>query len=203
LNERVKHDGPVWPWIVGAAILASALSIGTYYFFQMTSKPPKPPIPAAPSPAFKEVTGIQGAKVSLKVYFPTPDGKGLSSEQRDIAQSPDESQEVKELVAELIRGPLSPDLTPALPPETRVKSAFIDPATGTAYIDFSREVQTQFPGGAWTETLAIYSVVNTLTEDFPDIKQVQFLVEGNVTESLAGHIDTTRPFAPRTALNKS
>lgn len=200
MNERVKRDGAVWPWIVGAAILASALSVGTYYFFQLTSQPPKPVVPTAP--AFKEVTGIQGAKVTLKVYFPTPDGKGLSSEERAVAQSTDESQEVKELVTELIRGPLSPELTPALPAETRVKSVFIDPATGTAYIDFSREVQTQFPGGAWTETLAIYSVVNTLTEDFPDIKQVQLLVDGNVTESLAGHIDTTRPFAPRTALNK-
>ncbi len=200
MNERVKHDGAVWPWIVGAAILASALSVGTYYFFQMTSKPPKAAVPAAP--AFKEVTGVQGTKVALKVYFPTPDGKGLSSEMREVAESADKSQEVKGLITELIRGPLSPELTPALPAETRVKSVFIDPATGTAYIDFSREVQTQFPGGAWTETLAIYSIVNTLTEDFPDIKQVQILVEGNVTESLAGHIDTTRPFAPRTALNK-
>ena len=81
MKERVKHDGAVWPWIVGAAILASALSVGTYYFFQLTSQPPKPVVPAAP--AFKEVTGIQGAKVTMKIYFPTSDGKGLSSEQRD------------------------------------------------------------------------------------------------------------------------
>ena len=200
MKERVKGDGASWLWIVGAAILASALSVGTFYFFQATSRPAKRIMPAAP--AFKEVSAVRGATITAKVYFPLQDGSGLSPETRQVAQSTDETQEVKEVMAELIRGPLSANLAPALPAAAQVKSAFIDPSTGTAYVDFSRDDQTQFPGGAWTETLAIYSVVNTLTEDFPDIKRVQILIDGNVESSLAGHIDITRPFAPRTALNR-
>jgi spore germination protein GerM len=82
-----------------------------------------------------------------------------------------------------------------------VKSGFISP-DGTAYINFSREIQHEFPGGAWTETLTIYSLTNTLAEAFPDIRQVQIMVEGTAIDTLAGHIDTTRPFRPRPALNK-
>ena len=203
MKDRVKHerDGASWYWIVVAAILASALSVGTFYLFQATSRPAKRIMPAA-GPVFKEVSAAQGPQMTLKIYFPLQDGSGLSPETRQVAQSTDETQEVKEVLSELIRGPLSANLAPALPAATQVKSAFIDPSTGTAYVDFSREVKTQFPGGAWTETLAIYSVVNTLAEDFPDIKRVQFLIDGNVENSLAGHIDITRPFAPRTALNR-
>ena len=74
MNERVKHDGAVWPWIVGAAILATALSVGTYYFFQMTSKPPKLAVPAAP--AFKEVTGVTGGEGCTEGLFPDAGRQG-------------------------------------------------------------------------------------------------------------------------------
>ncbi len=204
MKDRVKHerDGVSWPWIVVAAILASALSVGTFYLFQATSRPAKLIMPAAAAPAFKEVSAAQGPQMTVKIYFPLQDGSGLSPETRQVAQSTDETQEAKEVLSELIRGPLSANLAPALPAVTQVKSAFIDQSSGTAYVDFSRDVRTQFPGGAWTETLAIYSVVNTLTEDFPNIKRVQILIDGNVENSLAGHIDITKPFAPRTGLNR-
>lgn len=51
------------------------------------------------------------------------------------------------------------------------------------------------------EALAVAAIVNTLTE-FPQIRQVQILVEGKQVESLAGHVDVSRPLTRNEKLIK-
>jgi germination protein M len=197
VTEHARKDGRLWPWIVTGAGLAVALSVGAYLFFQETKRP-APQVSAA----FKPATTIPGKRIAVKLYFPSRDGRSLIPETREVRELPAGPEQLKEVVGELIRGPVGGELAPSFPAEARVKSIFVEEPTGTAYINFSRELQTEYPGGAWTETLTIYSLVNTLTQDFPDIKQVQILVEGEVIDSLAGHIDASRPFPPRLALDK-
>jgi len=43
--------------------------------------------------------------------------------------------------------------------------------------------------------MLVYSVIASLTE-MPDIASVQFLLEGQVKESIWGHIDTSVPLTP-------
>jgi spore germination protein GerM len=193
---RAKNEGRLWPWVTAAVVIALLLSVGAYMFFSGAAT--KTPVQAAP--VFETATTFSGPRMSVTLYFPSKDGRWLSPEKRDIKEGADLRENVLDVVSELVRGPAT-GLTPAFPADTRVKGVFIDPK-GTAYVNFSRELQSEYPGGAWTETLTIYSLVNTLTEDFPEIKQVQILIEGSAVDTLAGHIDTSRPFSPRPALNK-
>ncbi|WP_027399200.1 GerMN domain-containing protein [Anaerovorax odorimutans] len=62
---------------------------------------------------------------------------------------------------------------------------------GTAYVDLKNE---GLNGGSLEEMLLINQIVETLTNSFDEIDQVQFLVDGEVVESLMGHMDTTKPF---------
>lgn len=197
MTVHAKKEGRLWPWIVAGVLLAGALALGAYLFFQEAARPALPV-----TAAFKPATTIPGKKLMVKLYFPTRDGRSLSPETRGVRDLPDRPEDIKEVVTELIRGPQGPELVPSFPADARVKNVFVEQPSGTAYVNFSRELQTEFPGGAWTETLTIYSLVNTLTQDFPDVKRVQILVEGEVIDSLAGHIDASQPFSPRPALNK-
>ena len=194
---RAREDSGPWPWVIGALVLAAALAAGAYYVFREAYLPK----PQKPTIIYEPVTSVTGARVSVKLYFPAKDGERLGLETREVSEQADRAGQARALVGELIRGPVSEELTPSFPPETRLKGMFID-ASGTAYLNFSREVQTEYPGGAWTETLTIYSLANTLAANFPDINRVQVLVEGAVVDTLAGHIDISRPFAPRPALNE-
>ena len=63
---------------------------------------------------------------------------------------------------------------------------------GTAKVDFSKEFARKFTGGSTGEEMLVGSIVDTLTE-FPEVKQVQFLIEGQPVETIAGHMDTTAP----------
>lgn len=63
------------------------------------------------------------------------------------------------------------------------------------------EVAPAFPdppaSGSREELLRIYSVVETVTVNVPEVRRVVLLWNGVQRESFAGHVDTSRPLAPR------
>ncbi len=62
---------------------------------------------------------------------------------------------------------------------------------GTAFVDLNRE---NLSGSSTQETLLISQIVRTLRESFPEVLRVQFLVDGQVVESLMGHMAADKPF---------
>jgi hypothetical protein len=69
-------------------------------------------------------------------------------------------------------------------------------ADGTAYVDLSNDILSDFAPGIQSETLAIYSIVNSITSNIPSVKRVQFLIQGQEVETLDGHADLTAAFSP-------
>ena len=59
-------------------------------------------------------------------------------------------------------------------------------------MDFSQDLVKHFVGGSTGEEMLVGSIVNTLTE-FPEVKQVQILIEGSPVETIAGHMDLSVP----------
>ena len=96
----------------------------------------------------------------------------------------------KDIITELIKGPDSAELYPTLPPDVKVLSVELEDKT--AEVDLSREVITNFtdiPHSSTTEPLAIYSIVNTLTE-FEEIDSVKITIEGRSSGEIDGlHIE--------------
>ncbi|HHV33975.1 MAG TPA: GerMN domain-containing protein [Syntrophomonadaceae bacterium] len=91
----------------------------------------------------------------------------------------------------LLQGEAEGDLKPALPEEAEVKDLNIK-TDGTCVVDLNREA-TKIPGDdPKDEALAVYSIVNTLTE-FPTVQKVQILVEGQISKTFAGHIPVDAP----------
>jgi len=92
----------------------------------------------------------------------------------------------KSVLEELIKGPESSELYPTIPSNVKVNSVKI--SDGTAIVDFSKEIITNFqeiPHSSTTEVLAIFSIVNTLTE-FEEIKKVKITIEGKNSGEIDG-----------------
>ena len=77
-----------------------------------------------------------------------------------------------------------------IPHGTRVLSFSITPE-GTALANFSKEI-VKNGQGSYNEVMMTGAIVNTLTE-FPEVKQVQILVEGKKVITLGGHLDVEDP----------
>lgn len=135
----------------------------------------------------------------INIYFVSEDGEGLHAEKR-LAKKGAPQDEMKEALDMLIKGPMERGLGSAIPAGVKLKGLRLKGDTATA--DFSVEMIKNHPGGSTYEILTIYSVVNTVTLNFPQVKEVMILVDGKKTETIAGHIDTTVPFTADRSLIK-
>lgn len=170
--------------VIGGIILLS------YYGDRLPSnlapfRHPEPAAPAASAP-----TRPQAMFKEISLYFSEEDGMYLKSEKRKIKIT-DTNTEAKEVLQELLGGPHDSRLENAMPEGTRLKRFFIKKTT--AYVDLSRDVMEKHQGGSEGELQTIYSIVNTVTLNFPEIKDVQILIEGKTESTLAGHIDISYP----------
>ena len=133
-------------------------------------------------------------QINVKLFFQAADRPGLAVEERPVTFSTDLAGQVRAVVDELIRGPRN-GLLPTLAPETRVLEVFVS-TRGVAYVDLSKEARAVATGGSEAELITVYSVVNSLTANFPALKRVQILVDDKPASTLAGHVDLTRPLPP-------
>ncbi|MBN2134218.1 MAG: GerMN domain-containing protein [Acidobacteria bacterium] len=134
-------------------------------------------------------------KKQVKLYFPSAVDGLLHEEIVSVFDTEFITDQAKQTINALIKGPYT-NLARIIPSNTKLREIYLD-QRGIAYIDFSTEITLGLQGGTDNEMLLIYSIVNTLTENFEDIKKVHILVDGREIISLTGHIDLSVPFKDR------
>jgi spore germination protein GerM len=136
--------------------------------------------------------------INVKLLFEDPASGALVPEERSVIYHANLARQLRVVVEELLRGSQSGRKAP-LPAETHVREVFVT-ARGIAYVDVSKEIAEKPLPGADAEMLAVFSLVNSITMNFPAVKRVQILIEGRVAETLAGHVDLSRPLLPDVTL---
>jgi len=143
---------------------------------------------------------IPEEKKEVLVYFSDGEGEYLVGEKREILRKGDVKEEAKETINELIKGPKR-RLIPTLPSSTKLLSIQLS-EDGVAKINFNKNLSQDHPGGSSAEMMTLYSIVNSLTHNFPEIKRVQILIEGKPVETIAGHLSLRKPVSPNPDLIK-
>lgn len=174
----------------GLALVGLGLLLGRLTAPSGNAPEPLPLSVPAPAPLTPAEPGR-----TVRLFFADPETTALREVSRQVPQGVTPVEEAKRLLDELIRGP-GDALAPTIPEGARVRQLYID-GEGTAYVDFTRELQANHAGGTAGELLTIYSIVDTLASNLEQVKRVQLLVEGAEITTLAGHIDARRPFTPR------
>lgn len=130
-------------------------------------------------------------KKVVTLFFSEEEGEYLVGEKREIPKRDRVEEEARETIAELIRGPQGAFI-PTVPARAKLLTLQID-AQGLAKVNFDQTLSREHPGGSSAEMLTLYSIVNSLTLNFPQIKRVQILIDGKAVESIAGHISLKQP----------
>ena len=139
----------------------------------------------------------EGSRKTVMLFFLAQDQNILQEEAREIEGGTTTTEDAKRTVQELVRGPES-ELKATIPLATQVQNFFVD-SSGTAYVDFNRELREGLSGGAQEELYTVFSIVDTLGFNFPQIKRVQILIEGGEISTLRGGVDARTPLVPRSA----
>jgi spore germination protein GerM len=125
--------------------------------------------------------------MNVRIFFPGSQRDAiLATEEQTIFRSEELTNRARQILQKVLEGPQSPGLYPSIPKDTRLQAVFIDDA-GTAYVDFSNAISVNHPGGMQNEQATIYSIVNSLTYNLPEIRLVKILIGGVEQETLAGH----------------
>jgi hypothetical protein len=154
------------------------------------------PMPAEPD---KQVAQQLRRDEPLTITLFYPDDGMLSTGSAEVKRQPDTQSQAREALMTLFadqRASMAPVLR-----DIRLREFYLD-ASGTAYIDLTTGPRKDVRASAWEEMLAIYAMVNTLMQNFDEVKQVWLLLDGREVQTLAGHMDLSRAFTKRMDLVK-
>lgn len=132
---------------------------------------------------------------SVKLFVPASGGPHLLASRDDtIFQSQDVVNRAKQILEKtLATGPTESAAAGARP--QRVQELFVSDS-GLAFVDLNPNVSQNHPGGIRNEQATIYSIVNSLTYNLPEIRRVKILIGGTEKETLAGHCLLLLPLEP-------
>ncbi len=128
---------------------------------------------------------------SIFLYFSDREEIYLKSEKRILQKNKSPEELAVKIIKLLIDGP-EKNHVKTLPKGTKLNALYIL-KDGTACIDFSDELKNNHPGGSQTEYLTIFSIVNSLILNIPEIRRVKLLIGNQEATTLAGHIDLRFP----------
>lgn len=180
-RRRPKKKGRATRAVILWLLLGLGVLGGALFYREITQ----------PIRSWLETKGLLRGERAVVLYFADPEEDLLVEERREIPKRDDVEEEAEELIGALVRGPRG-KLVPTLPPRVRLLGLQID-ERGVARVNFSKELSKDHPGGSSGEILTVYSIVNSLTRNFPQIKRVQLLIEGKRVETIAGHLSVVGP----------
>jgi len=100
---------------------------------------------------------------SITLFFARGDAEGVVSESHEVPVRGGVDGQMKAVVEELLS------------------------------IDFSQSFVSNHPGGSTAEYFTIDTIIKTIQTNFPQVRFVQFLVEGYPVETIAGHYAVDKP----------
>jgi hypothetical protein len=173
-------------------IIAVAAAAGAYVYVMG-------PLSAPTSQPAQDIPGNAGqaalSEERLTIILSVPGNNGmLSAEMISLSRQIETQAQAREaLIAALADQRVIQ--TPVLN-RLKLRAFFLD-ESGTGYVDLGPVADGGIQASAREELLAIYAIVNTLCQNFEDIRQVRFLIDGKEAQTLAGHMDLSRRFTKR------
>lgn len=162
--------------------LVIALVFGVLIWQKYRTSREVPPVPQIQQPAGP----------STAVLFFVADGNRLAREARQLEPCDGTEACVRIVLEELFNGPVG-DLDEALPEAATLTDVRIE--GDTAIVEVNRGFADEVPSGSSAEMLAVYSIVDTVCVNFPQIARVKLSIEGDGKAALS-HLDISEPLRP-------
>ncbi len=150
-----------------------------------------PAISSEPDAFDTSVTAKQPEKTIIHLYFANKENSFLIAEKRLLDRPDDPAKMGKLIIGSLIKGPKE-GLMRTISSDTALRALFVT-KDKTAYVDLTKAAREKHPGGCKSEIITIYSIVNSLILNIPEIDTVKILIDGRESMTLAGHIDLRFP----------
>ena len=140
-----------------------------------------------------EVQRVSEETRSVSLFYVNEQADGFRTEMREVPAEGGLEDQVRVVITELVKGPEDDDLVTTFPDGVALLQVFWVEETQTVHLDFNRALVTNHQGGSTAEYYTISTVLKTVGTNFPQIRLVQFLVDGYPVETIAGHYAVDEP----------
>jgi germination protein M len=131
-------------------------------------------------------------KIKATLFFGSADGRGLVGVQQDVPFAEGRLAQARALVEAQLAATAPSPLVATVPAGTKLRGLYVS-ETNEAFVDLDVTVRDKHPGGSLNELFTVYTIVNAVTTNLPDLQNVQLLIDGREVDTLAGHVDLRRP----------
>jgi Sporulation and spore germination len=182
VNRMEKKGFGQWiPW-VGGILGVLLVLIGLYVLFNRSGQ----------SNTYQSMKIPSGQAKAIKLFSLNIETKKEAVENFQVHKEAALRHQLSQMIEQMARQPENEKMRSLWPLPLKVRSAYLR-KNGFLILDFEKGVQYNQSNSAFDELAAIYLIVRTITANYEQIKQVKFLIGGQETETLAGHIDISRP----------
>ena len=130
------------------------------------------------------------------IFYLASDADGALHRQQDSVPLPEQRSERARAILRALLAKYSSGLSPhPVGASSDIREVFLL-GNDTAIVDTTAGFAESHPSGVLAEELTIASIVETLSANDPHISRVKILVDGKQRETLAGHADLQRFYAP-------
>lgn len=184
--KPVKKKRTTLNIIIPFLVIALVFGLLVWKKYHASIQPP-------PVPHVQESTEAKSA-----ILFFVADGTRLGRESRELEPCTETAECLKAVLDELFSGPVG-DLSDALPEGALLKSVLIE--GNLAVVDVNSNFVTEMPAGSSAEMMAVYSIVNTVCMNFPQITRVKLNIEGE-GRTVLHHLDLSVPLTANYTLEQ-
>jgi spore germination protein GerM len=131
-------------------------------------------------------------RIKANLFFASEDSSRLVAVEQEIPLAEGRVAQARALVEAQLAAAAPAPLATAIPAGTKLRALFLSDRN-EAFVDLDAAVRDAHPGGSLNELLTVYTIVNAITMNLPDVQSVQLLIEGREVDTLAGHVDLRRP----------
>ena len=154
----------------------------------------------APAPQTATVTESAVPRIKAILYFASSDGFALVPVEREIPLAQGTVAQARAVVEAQLTATPPDGLVSTIPEGTTLRGVYVSDRN-EAFVDLDATVRTKHPGGSMNELFTVYTIVNAVTTNLPDVEHVQLLIDGREVDTLAGHVDLRRPLRKNEQLN--
>ncbi|HJU42874.1 MAG TPA: GerMN domain-containing protein [Vicinamibacterales bacterium] len=186
-------------WRIAAAYVAAG-ALFAILLFTGLSRVLSTPAPSTPVPSTDASTAPDAASAPAKavprikatLFFASEDGMRLVPAQQDVALAEGVVAQARSIVEAQLAAEAPPPLASTIPKGSTLRGIFIS-ERNEAFVDLDPAIKSAHPGGTLQELMTVYTIVNALMTNLPNLREVQLLIGGQEVDTLAGHVDLRRP----------
>ncbi len=156
-----------------------------------TTEPAPAPAPAEPAPAIP--------KIKATLFFASEDGLRLVPVEREVPLAEGAVAQARSILEAQLSAEPQPPLASTIPKGATLRGIFVSDRN-EVFVDLDPAIRTAHRGGTLQELMTVYTIVNAVLTNLPDLQQVQILIGGQEADTLAGHVDLRRPLRKNEAL---